>query len=236
MMARLARVLSTDLPFHITQRGNARQFVFESDDDHLVYLDLLRTGCRLHDLSVVGYCVMSNHVHLIALPRRPESLPLALKLAHGRYASYFNARHGSSGHVWQGRYYSCPLDTSHLWAALRYTELNPVRAGLVACAEDYRWSSAGAHCGRAAIDAWLDTETFAATWTQARWRDYLGDGEAEEELASIRENTHTGRPLGSAEFVAGLERTLQRKLAPAKGGRPPKERPDERRQPLLFGE
>lgn len=74
---------------------------------------------------------MSNHVHLIVVPRRSDALAQALKHTHGRYASYCNVSHTSSGHVWQGRYYSCPLDSSHLWEALRYTELNPVRAGLV---------------------------------------------------------------------------------------------------------
>jgi REP-associated tyrosine transposase len=104
-MARLARVLSVDIPFHVTQRGNARQCVFESDADRLVYLDLLRTHCRTQRLSLLGYCLMSNHVHLIVVPARPESLPQSLKHTHGRYATYFNARHAASGHVWQGRYY-----------------------------------------------------------------------------------------------------------------------------------
>ena len=125
-MARLARVVALDTPHHITQRGNGRQYILESDTDRLVYLDLLRKHCRLHRLSLLGYCLMSNHVHLIAVPERDDSLRLALKHTHGRYAAYFNARCASSGHVWQGRYYSCPLDLPHLWAALRYTELNPV--------------------------------------------------------------------------------------------------------------
>ena len=90
---------------------------------------------------------MSNHVHLIVVPARHDSLRLALKHTHGRYAAYFNARFASSGHVWQGRFYSCPLDLPHLWAALRYTELNPVRAGMVADPAAYHWSSAAAHCG-----------------------------------------------------------------------------------------
>jgi putative transposase len=90
---------------------------------------------------------MSNHVHLIAIPGKVDVMGRALKDTHGRYAAYWNAFHRSSGHVWQGRFYSCPLDESHLWKALRYTELNPVRAGLVAKAERWEWSSAAAHCG-----------------------------------------------------------------------------------------
>ena len=99
---------------------------------------------------------MSNHIHLIVVPGTVHSIARALKDAHGRYAAYFNARYLSSGHVWQGRYYSCPLDPAHLWAALRYTERNPVRAGLVADPEDYRWSSARLHCGTVDTDSFVD--------------------------------------------------------------------------------
>jgi len=232
-MARLARVLSANTAFHVTQRGNARQLVFENDSDHLVYLDLLQTACVLHAVSVVGYCLMSNHVHLIAVPTRPESLPLALKDTHGRYAAYFNARRASSGHVWQGRYYSCPLDDQHLWAALRYTELNPVRASIVGDAVEYRWSTAAVHCGVAAPDPFLEKEIFPAAWTSDRWRRYLDRGDSDEEIAAIRACTHTGRPLGSVEFVSGLEQALRRRLAPGRGGRPAKERPDERQAELF---
>ena len=128
-MARLPRVIALDGPHHVTQRGNARRFILDSDTDRNIYLDLLNQSLALHDVAMMGYCLMSSHVHLVLVPRRAESLGRALKHAHGRYASYWNAIHHSSGHVWQGRYYSCPLDEPHLWEALRYTELNPVRAG-----------------------------------------------------------------------------------------------------------
>src|SRR3954470_5813597 len=99
---------------------------------------------------------MSNHVHLIAVPHTAVGMAQALKQAHGRYASYWNARQSSTGHVWQGRFYSCPLDETHLWEALRYVELNPVRAQMVEAAEAWRWSSAGAHYGLACPDPILD--------------------------------------------------------------------------------
>jgi REP-associated tyrosine transposase len=231
-MARLARVLSADIPFHVTQRGNARQYVFECDADRLVYLDLLRTHCRTQRLSLLGYCLMSNHVHLIVVPARPESLPQSLKHTHGRYATYFNARHAASGHVWQGRYYSCALDQSHLWAALRYAELNPVRARMVEVPEDYAWSSARAHCGLVAPPPWLDMRAFNTDWDTRRWREHLDRGESAEADA-IRACTHTGRPLGSPDFVAELEKTLRRRLTPRRGGRPAKQKPDEAQEPLF---
>jgi putative transposase len=202
-MARLSRVVAVDTPHHITQRGNARQYVLETDADRPVYLDLLRRNCRLEHLSLLGYCLMSNHVHLIAVPERDDSLRLALKHTHGRYAAYFNARCASSGHVWQGRYYSCPLDPPHLWAALRYTELNPVRAGIVAAPAAYPWSSAAAHRDDCADDA-LDMQPWRREWTPAAWRAYLDAAVAPLEADAIRRSTHTGRPLGGPDFVTRI--------------------------------
>src|SRR5260370_20090548 len=88
---------------------------------------------------------MSNHVHLVAIPRATDALAVALKQTHGRYAAYWNVLHGSSGHVWQGRFYSCPLDCEHLLIARRFTEFNPVRPSLAAQAEMRRLANGFAH-------------------------------------------------------------------------------------------
>src|SRR5258708_3661905 len=208
-VARLARVIAVDVPHHVTQRGNARQFILTSDAERLVYLYLLRNYSVQYQLSVIGYCLMSNHVHLIVVPRKTDALALALKHTHGRYATYWNVRHASSGHAWQGRFYSCPLDHSHLWAALRYVERNPVRAGLVAQAETYAWSSAVAHCGTASPDAILDMSFWQQRWSHAEWREYLVAQDAETDDATIRKCTHTGRPLGTPEFIKALEKPMQ---------------------------
>ena len=234
-MARLPRVVAVDTPHHVTQRGNARQFVFESDPDRLVYLDLLRRRCRLHRLSPLGFCLMSSHVLLIVIPRRADSLRLALKHTHGRYAAYFNARHASSGHVWQGRYYSCPLDPPHLWAALRYAELNPARAGMVEEPDQYHWSSAAAHCRADRPDASLEMQPWREAWNAASWREYLRAAGTDAEQQAIRVSTHTGRPLGAPDFVADLERALHRTLAPQKGGRPRKQGIDAKQQAFGLG-
>ena len=233
-VARLARVVAVDVPHHVTQRGNARQFILASDAERMVYLDLLRQAVQLHSLSVIGYCLMSNHVHLVVIPRKTEALASALKHAHGRYASYWNASHASSGHAWQGRYYSCPLDQAHLWEALRYAELNPVRAGMVAEPEAWPWSSAAAHCGKAEPDVCLEMEMWRRHWSVSSWQKFLGVGEAESDLAALRQCTHTGRPLGTPEFIQALEQNMQRQLAPRKGGRRAKPLPDRKQQSLGF--
>ncbi len=233
-MARLPRVVIADVPHHVTQRGNARQVIFGGDPDRLAYLELLRQHCALYRLSLLGYCLMSNHVHLIVIPRTAHSLAQALKHTHGRYAAYWNARQSSSGHVWQGRFYSCPLDDSHLWTALRYVELNPVRAGMADAAAQWRWSSAAAHCGASFIDPLLEMELWRKRWTAAEWRSYLAAGESPVEVAALRQFTHTGRPLGSAAFVAELEQSTLRLLTPRKRGRRQKLTPDPDQQPIEF--
>jgi putative transposase len=232
-MARLPRVAIPDLPHHVTQRGNARQLVFAHDSDRATYLQLLHQYCELYQVALLGYCLMSNHVHLIAVPHTASALSDVLRHTHGRYAAYWNARLASSGHVWQGRFYSCPLDESHLWEALRYVELNPVRARMVANAEQWKWSSAAAH-GADAPDGCLDMTPWQARWNAAAWREYLAAGVPETAIAALRRSTHTGRPLGTPAFVAALEKSTLRLLAPRTGGRPTKPAPHSRQSKLAF--
>jgi putative transposase len=221
-MPRIARVVIADAAHHVTQRGNGRQFLLATDTERLVYMDMLRQAVRVHGLLVLGYCLMSNHVHLVVIPRRAQALAEALRQVHGRYAAYWNGAHARSGHVWQGKSYSCPMDPGHLWGALRYAELNPVRAGLVTEAAAWPWSSAGAHSGTVAPDACLEMARWRQTWGEANWRQFLAEGEAESELYAIRRSTWTGRPLGAAEFTRALEEQTHRRLTVGKPGRPRK--------------
>ena len=225
-MARLARVIAVGVAHHITQRGNAKRFILQDEADRKVYLDLLQQSTERHGIAIIGYCVMSNHVHLVAVPRKADGMARALKEAHGRFASYWNAIHRSTGHVWQGRYYSCPLDEPHLWEALRYTELNPVRASLVSGAECWDWSSAAAHCGADSTGPWLAMHLWRGRWSAVTWRAYLDAGITESQLTAIRRSTYTGRPLGSQEFTRVLEKENKRRLAPQKPG--PKKKTDQR--------
>jgi putative transposase len=219
---RFARVVALDVPHHITQRGNARRFILENDAERCVYLDLLQQGIQRHGVELIGYCLMSNHVHLVAVPRSRDALARSLKQTHGRFASYWNTVNHSSGHVWQGRYYSCPLDETHLWEALRYTELNPVRARLVASPQDWTWSSATIHCGTEPARPWLSMDAWRNRWSSDRWRTYLQATQHESSRRAIRDSTFSGRPLGSAEFTRALEKQENRPLTRQKPG--PKKR------------
>ena len=130
---------------HITQRGNNGQDVFFVDDDRRVYLELLAEQAERHGLEITGFCLMRNHVHLVAVPKAEEALAKAVGRTHFRYTQYINRFHKHSGHLWQGRFYSCALDRRHFWLALKYVERNPVRARLCRKPWRYEWSSAAAH-------------------------------------------------------------------------------------------
>ena len=146
-MPRIARPVAPGVPHHVTQRGNRREAVFFSDGDRAAYLACLADHCRKHAVEVLGYCLMTNHVHLVVVPTSANGLEKVFRPLHTHYALSVYRQRGWSRHVWQGRYFLSPLDEAHFWATMRYVERNPVRAGLVRRAEDYRWSSARAHCG-----------------------------------------------------------------------------------------
>ena len=130
-MPRIARLVAIGLPHHITQRGNYRQDVFLDDNDRIKYLSWIREYSDKYGLSILSYCLMQNHVHFIVIPEREDSLAKTFNTAHMRYSHYFNKKLKATGHLWQGRFYSCVLDGPHLIVAAKYIERNPVRARLV---------------------------------------------------------------------------------------------------------
>ncbi len=222
-MARLARLVVSAVPHHVTQRGNRRQTVFFSDDDYRAYLALLTEHARAAGVAVWAWCLMPNHVHLMLTPPSPDALRAALADAHRRYSRMVNFREGWRGYLWQGRFASCPMDEAHALSAARYIELNPVRARLVAQPIDWPWSSARAHLTGVADGL---TEIGALGVPVLAWAEFLGEGIDERALSAIRSGERTGRPLGDAGFVSRLEAETGRQLARRKPG--PKPRAEER--------
>ena len=222
-MARIARVVAPGYPHHVTQRGNRRMQTFFCDEDYRAYLSLVAEGSARHGLAIWAYCLMPNHVHLIAVPSTAEGRARALGEAHRRYTRRVNFREGWRGYLWQGRFASLVMDEPHLMAAARYVETNPVRAGLVARAEGWPWSSAGAHvAGKAdalADSAWLAERT--AGWV-CSWREYLRQDDDSHTAARLRRRESTGRPLGDESFLRKIGRLLGRDLLPKRPGPVPK--------------
>jgi putative transposase len=217
-MGRIARVVIPGIPHHVTQRGNDRQRIFYSDDEHCRYLALYRHyGLRL-GLKTFAYCLMDNHVHWVVVPASKDALGQSFHALDTKYAGWVNSAKRRSGHLYQGRFFSCPLDEDYLWAAVRYVERNPVRAGMVARAEDYRWSSAAAHCGLRADP--LLAPGFPPAGVVADWAEWLSTEDAQQTNA-VRRQTACGRPCGSEAFVVRLEKLLERLLRPQKPGPKP---------------
>jgi putative transposase len=218
-MARIARVVVPKIVHHITQRGNRAQRVFLGEEDYRAYIEIMSEWCRRCGVRIWAYCLMPNHVHLIAVPRAEESLARALGEAHRRYTRMINFRENWRGYLWQGRFASFPLDNQYLLVAARYVELNPVRAGLAQKAWEYEWSSASAHL-RGEDDKLVKSAPLLEL--AGDWRAFLEGGVQEGELALLRRHERTGRPLGSEKFIARLERRLGRPLRRRKPGPKPK--------------
>jgi putative transposase len=219
-MPRVARSVVPDIPYHVTQRGNRRQDVFFGDDDRRRYLSYLGEYAKRYSLDILSYCLMTNHVHLVVIPRSLESMAVALRSAHSRYSQLINSRFGWTGHMWQGRYFSTALDDPHLWAAIRYVERNPVRSGLAEQAWDYPWSSAAFHVGAGPDE--LITKVGCWGCAVGDWQDELAVEQNEQVVDLIRRRTHSGFPCGSEEFVERLSQSLGRSLILRGRGRPRK--------------
>ncbi len=225
-MSRVARVVVPGMLHHVIQRGNNCQDVFFVKDDRRVYLDLLEDKSRQYGLRILAYCLMTNDVHLVVVPATEESLAKALGRTHFAYTQYINRLHGRSGHLWQNRFHSCPLDKVHLWRAVSYVERNPVRAKAVRVPWRYAWSSARAHLGLEKSGL-LDMHWWRAEWSAAKWKRELQRPEDEERSMRIHRSTHTGRPLAGDRLIAKLEHKLGRRLRAQPVGRPKKSRQTE---------
>ena len=216
------RIVIPELPHHICHRGNLGQRVFYLDSDRRLYLGLLQEHSRHHGVSVQAYCLMPNHVHVIATPHDSNGLHRTFERVEGDYARALHIRLNRRGHFWQRRFRSAPMDDDHFWAAMVYVEQNPVRAGLAKAAEQWRWSSARAHVdGR--VDPLLDLTQWRLRYSKEQWRECLTIGLRDASLLErIRQSTRVGRPAASEIFLSELERTLDRNLRAKNIGRPRK--------------
>lgn len=219
-MPRSARVVVPGVPHHVTQRGNRRERTFFRPDDYLAWLRFAAEAFDEARVEVWAYCLMPNHLHLVATPSDAEGLARAMRGVSLRYTLRVNEREGWTGHLWQGRFASFPMDEAHLVRCVRYVGLNPVRAGLVERAVDWPWSSVRAQiAGR--DDPLVRTAPVAgriACEPSAFFESDVG----EEDLRGLRDATRMGRPLGAEDWLRQVEAASGRALSARPRGRPPK--------------
>jgi Transposase and inactivated derivatives len=216
-MARIARIVVPGYPHHITQRGNRRQKAFFCDDDYRQYIDLMAEWCSRCGVDIWAYCLMPNHTHLVAVPLTENGMRKAIGEAHRRYARMINFREGWRGYLWQGRFHSFVMDERYLLAAVRYIELNPVRARLVVDPTAYLWSSARAHIEKR-DDALVRVSPLLELIPD--WNEFLKGElqEQEKKYQELRQHERKGRPLGSGLFIDKLEALLGKQLRKKKHG------------------
>jgi putative transposase len=225
-MARQPRLTLPGYPHHVIQRGNNRQAVVLDDDDRARLIEGIRAQAQAAKVAVHGYVVMDNHLHLLLTPETAEGVPAMMQALGRSYVRAFNRRHNRSGTLFEGRYRSTLIEAErHLLACMAYIDLNPVRAGMVARAEDYAWSSYGHHAGLRQDDGltphplyWaLGNTPFAR---QAAYVNLVQAGLSADQRAQIGQAVHSGWALGSPGFVAELQKITSRRVARGVAGRP----------------
>ncbi|PKN70775.1 MAG: transposase [Deltaproteobacteria bacterium HGW-Deltaproteobacteria-12] len=219
-MARISRIVAVEYPHHITQRGVRSMDIFKNDSDRNTYLQFIKEETQRCEIDILAWCLMTNHVHFVALPHTESSLARGFGEAHKRYTRMKNFQEGVRGYLFQGRFGSCVLDERHLLAAVRYVENNPVAAGIVKHAWEYPWSSAAYHVGNIEDDVLVKDRSLYGLVND--WRIYLGE-EENDIFNTIRKATRTGRPAGDNDFTIAMENRTGRVLRQAKAGRKKKQ-------------
>jgi putative transposase len=216
-MPRIPRIIAEGFPHHIIQRGNRRQKVFFMEKDYLEYLKLLREHSNRNHVAIISYCLMPNHVHIIAIPHTRDGLARAIGETHRKYTRMINFREKWKGYLWQGRFSSYIMDETHLHSAVRYILRNPVKTAnnIVNDPAEYKWSSIRHHIGKETIP-WLEDAILQEMVDD--WREYLAAEVDEKEAVLFRKHERTGRPLGDIAFIEKLEDKLGISLKKKKPG------------------
>ena len=211
----MARPLRIEFPgaiYHITARGNARQNIYIDAADRHIFLDILGTACARYDWGCHAYCLMSNHFHLV-VETRAATLSRGMRHLNGNYTQRFNYRHKCVGHILQGRFHAILIDaTSYLLEVVRYTLLNPVRAGLVDTPEKWRWSSYRATIAGETAPAWLASDQvmrhFGVEMDTAR-KSFFKFMHDNENRPSIWNGLRQQMYLGDKEFVRSAQKHVR---------------------------
>ena len=219
-MPRPLRFAPAGVPQHVRCRGNQQQDIFLDKQDHRLYNDLLFRHAAESAIRILGWCHMSNHVHLILQPSRDDNLSRMMQRLNSEYAQAIQSHARRAGHLWYGPYRASPMDNNYLWTALRYVELNPVRAGMVHRPEDWPWSSATAHMGLSDWPDWLDRSIWSGRWDAASWIESLHQICNTEEDGLIRKAARENRPLAALAVVERWEIEHGVELRPRECPRP----------------
>jgi len=228
-MARTARASVGGVCYHVLNRGNGRATVFHATADYRLFARLLDHDRAPAGMRVLGFCLMPNHFHLVLWPRADGDLGRWMQRRTTAHVRRHHRAHGTSGHVWQGRFKAFPIQRDeHLVTVLRYVERNPLRAGLVARAEDWPWSSL-------TLRMRPDPSGFLARCPVALpgdWRGFVNRPQTPAEVDQLRRSVNRGAPFGDADWTPrtaaalGLQSTLRPRGRPRKAAESDAKKPE----------
>jgi putative transposase len=219
-MPRQARIVIPDVPHHIIQRGNRRGDIFFSTDDRILYLKWLLEYSQKHKLDILAYCLMTNHLHIVAIPRHENSIRLTLHPLHTRYSMRINKAFNWTGHLLNDRPQTAPMNDQYCWVCVRYVEQNPVTAGIVPVARDYTWSSAAHHCGLRIDPLIAPGNDYSGELDD--WTETLIKVPDPEMIEQLRHHTRYGIPCGDRKFLKKIEKITGSEIRIHSKGRPDK--------------
>jgi putative transposase len=225
-MARISRLVIPHQPHHIIQRGNDRQVIFREDEDCHAFLGWMLEASRQFNVAIHAYVLMGNHLHLLASPSDTKGLARMMQWVGRFYVPYFNRKYDRSGTLWQGRFKTSVIESEqYFMLCSRYIELNPVRAGIAAQVSGYRWSSYAHHVGDKSDPLIVDHPLYWALGNtpferEAVYRQWMAQAIVQEDVDKLRQAVQKGWALGSEQFQIDLENRTNRRVRPAKKGRP----------------
>ena len=218
-MPRIPRGLSRGFYYHVINRGNDKKAVFRKAYDYSAFLDLVVTAKERYPVKLIAYCLMPNHFHFVMSPDEGNSLSSWMQWLMTSHVRRYHRHYESSGHVWQGRFKSFPIQgDNHLLVVMRYVEGNPVRAGLTLSAKDWEWSS---HRERTGDAPRILTDEIPIVLPE-RWTAYVDQPWSEKDLEQVRESVNRQAPFGSSQWQSaisvkmGLESTIRPRGRPKK--------------------
>jgi len=217
-MARIKRIVIPNTPHHITQRGVRSMNVFFKHDDYEYYKELLYKQCKEHSVKIISYCLMTNHIHLIAIPKYKESLAKAIGETHRLYTRKINFEQKVKGHLFQERFYSTPLDDEYLLNAIKYVEQNPVKAFMVKYPWDYKYTSCLKRLNLVKEDKLLSNSKVIDNIKN--YKEFLQE---DNNTKFIQEKTRTGKPCGDESFYEKVKLLTGIDYKNKKSGRPKKD-------------
>jgi putative transposase len=219
-MPRISRGLADDSIYHVINRGNGGQVVFQKDKDYEAFVNLMKEAKIRYAVKIFAYCLMPNHFHIVVMPHQSEDLSKWMQWLLTSHVRRFHKHYGTSGHIWQGRYKSFLIQKdSHLLTVLKYVEGNPLRAGLVNSANNWLWSSHGEsiHKGDHSLIDEVPVEL------PKEWSKFVNESIAEKELEKLRQSVSRQSPYGDSLWQVDVSKTLGLESTIRPRGRPSRE-------------